>query len=266
MHTLYKVINNINIDELKYLYANARPFPHVIVDNFFPEDYAKNLEIECRNINPNINVSNNFTQKNKNTLNNWALMPDLVSQTCNFFNSGNFLDFIEHITTIEGLISDPFLEGGGLHQTKTGGYLKMHTDFNWNKKLGLNRRINVLFYLNSEYKPQWGGKLYLSERPSNENIQDMTSIEPIFNRLVIFNTNDTTFHGHPLPLNFPIDYPRTSLAYYYYTSKKRLPKEVRRLTAVTSKFVPAKDNKINSSKINLKSKIGYLLRRWTPFG
>ena len=258
-------INNGEIQTLSSLYANAKPFPHLVIDNFLDESFAIDLENECRKASPNIDASNGFTQKGKTALNDWAFFPPLMEKACCYFNSGNFLRIIEQITGIKHLVSDPFLEGGGLHRTQTGGFLKMHTDFNFNKKLDLHRRINVLFYLNSDYKDDWGGKLLLSTRPSSQKLHEMTSISPIFNRLVIFNTNDKTFHGHPEPHAFPMDKPRTSLAFYYYSTQKPLS-ERNRLATETTKYVPAKDDKINSTEGSFKSRVGYYIRRWTPFG
>ena len=47
----------------------------------------------------------------------------------------------------ENLIPDPYFLGGGIHSSKKGGFLNIHTDFNWHHKLQLHRRVNVLIYL-----------------------------------------------------------------------------------------------------------------------
>ena len=108
-------------------------------------------------------------------------------------------------------------------------------------------------------------KTSFSKNPSKQDLEDMVSIEPLFNRLVIFNTNDTTFHGHPTSLKFPENYPRTSLAFYYYTSKKRSFKERKRFKTTTTRYIASKNSKFQGNGVKLKTKIGYLLRRWTPF-
>ena len=246
-------------------YLSAAPFPHIAIDNFLEKSFAVRLEDECREANTNVNVSNDFTQKGKLALNDWALMPPLMEKTCGFFNSGRFVTIVEQITGIKGLIADPHLEGGGLHRTERGGFLKMHTDFNFNKRLNLHRRINVLYYLNSQYQEDWDGALKLSLTPARERSSQMKAIAPIFNRLVIFNTNDKTSHGHPEPHLFPSDTPRTSLAVYYYSNKKPIS-ERGRLNTVTTKYVPTLDGKIFAEDASLKSRIGYYLRRWTPLG
>ena len=262
---LYNYLIRNDKDDLKKIYLNSKPFPHVVIDDFLSSEFAKRLENDCRNISPNINVSDNFQQKKKFAFNDWSKMPDSLMKACSFFNSGNFIDFLESITNIKGLISDPFLMGGGLHQTNRGGFLKMHTDFNWHNKIKLNRRINILFYLNSRYEKNWDGQLLLSKKPSKEETKDMISIEPIANRLVIFNTNDTTFHGHPEPLYFPEDYPRTSLAFYFYTSTQRSKNEIKRSKSTSTRYIFTKNSDFPGKDIKLKTKIGYFLRRWIPF-
>ncbi len=262
---LYKKLEETNISQIQKLYEFAVPFPHIYIDNFLPENFASDLEKQCREIIVQQNYSDGMQQKSKFSINDWSLMPNLLSETCTFFNSGKFINFLESITTVKALISDPHLEGGGIHQTFKGGFLKMHTDFSWNERIQLNRRINVLYYLNSTYKDEWGGDLLLSKCPSKEKECDMKSIKPIFNRLLIFNTNDKTFHGHPSPLNFPVSYPRTSLAFYYYTVKKRLPSETTRYKSTKTKYIPSKGTKFNLKDTNIKSRLGYLFRKYIPF-
>jgi hypothetical protein len=131
------------------------------------------------------------------------------------FNSSTFVSFLENLTSIEGLIPDPHFWQGGLHQIKRGGYLKVHADFNWYGKLRLNRRLNLLLYLNRDWKEECGGQLELWN-------EKMTRCErkilPVFNRCVIFSTTDHSYHGHPDPLNCPEQQTRKSLALYYYTN------------------------------------------------
>jgi len=262
---LRQLFSSDDLQALHKDYLLAAPFPHIVIDNFLEEALALQLENQCREADTNVNASNGFTQKGKLALNDWSSMPPLVEKACSFFNSGRFLSIVEAITGIKGLIPDPHLEGGGLHRTERGGFLKMHTDFNFNKRLNLHRRVNVLYYLNSNYKDEWDGKLRLSLTPARQKTAEMTAIAPAFNRLVIFNTNDKTFHGHPEPHRFPSDIPRTSLAFYYYSTHKPIS-ERGRIGTETTKYVPTQDGKINAEDGSTKSRIGYYLRRWTPFG
>lgn len=131
------------------------------------------------------------------------------------FNSGPFVEFLEQLTGLGGLIPDPHYWGGGLHQIQTGGKLDIHADFNIHPKLKIDRRVNVLLYLNRGWKEEWGGQLELWD---NAMTKKQVSIAPTFNRMVVFNNTDFSFHGHPEPLTCPPDVTRKSMALYYYTN------------------------------------------------
>ena len=104
------------------------------------------------------------------------------------------------LTGNRGLIPDPYFGGGGLHQIESGGFLKIHTDFNVHPKLKLDRRVNMLVYLNHDWRDEWGGHLELWNAAMTERRQ---KIAPLFNRTVVFSTTDSSFHGHPHPLATP---------------------------------------------------------------
>ena len=128
-------------------------------------------------------------------------------------NSAPVIAFLERLTGIEGLVPDPHFVGGGLHQIERGGHLKVHADFNRHPRTQLERRINLLLYLNRDWKDEYGGALELWNR-------DMSACEarilPLFNRCVVFSTTETSYHGHPEPLNCPEGWTRKSIALYYY--------------------------------------------------
>ena len=128
-------------------------------------------------------------------------------------NAPAFLEFLETLTGIRGLIPDPYLFGGGLHQIVPGGYLKIHTDFPVHPKLGLKRRLNLLLYLNKDWKEEYGGHLELWDQTKTRCEK---KILPLFNRCVIFTTSEFSFHGHPDALSCPPGMTRKSLALYYY--------------------------------------------------
>ena len=116
---------------------------------------------------------------------------------------------------VENLLPDPTLEGGGLHQSTTGGFLNIHADFtvhphhrNW------QRRANILLYLNEEWDPEYGGDLELW---SSDMQTCVRKVSPIANRVLIFTTDSTSFHGHPEPMRCPEGVARRSLALYYFS-------------------------------------------------
>ncbi|MBI1224865.1 MAG: 2OG-Fe(II) oxygenase [Bacteroidetes bacterium] len=133
-----------------------------------------------------------------------------------FLNSQPFLEFLQNLTGIEEtLVPDPYFEGGGCHQIKSGGFLKVHVDFHKHKMMGLDRRVNVLVYLNEDWDEAWGGHFELWEKDMSKCV---TRIAPFFNRMAIFSTTDFSWHGHPDALACPPDRSRKSLALYYYTN------------------------------------------------
>ena len=201
----------------KNKFVSAKPFPYIEIDNFFDEKFLNNILDSFPKMNEN---KHNFNRNNKAEVkfatNLPENIPDNINKFIEYLNSYFFLNFLKDLTGIkEKLIPDPYLEGAGLHEIKTGGFLKIHSDFNLHPELKLNRRLNLLIYLNKDWKQEWGGHLELWDR-------DMKSckvkIPPLFNKMVIFNTTDFSFHGHPEPLNCPNNVTRKSIALYYYTN------------------------------------------------
>jgi Rps23 Pro-64 3,4-dihydroxylase Tpa1-like proline 4-hydroxylase len=196
-------------------YAQAQPFPHIVIDDFLPTEildqvvaeFPKPEEVDWKSF-------NNPAEK-KLALKDESQMGFVSRSLLHELNSSIFVNFLESLTGIEGLIPDPHFWGGGLHQIKRGGYLKIHADFNLYSRLALDRRLNLLLYLNREWKEEYGGHFELWTK-------DMTRSEkrvlPVFNRCVIFSTTDFSYHGHPDPLNCPEGQTRKSLALYYYTN------------------------------------------------
>ena len=128
-----------------------------------------------------------------------------------------FLKYIQSLTNIEEtLISDPYLEGGGYHEIKKDGLLEVHVDFNKHFFIDIDRRVNLLLYLNKDWNPQWGGLLEFYDKKNLE--KPVKKIIPTFNRCVIFNTTSESYHGHPTPLKCPGEISRKSIALYYYSS------------------------------------------------
>ncbi len=202
-------------DELGHGYRNADPFPHVVIDDFVPRSVIDDVQAEFPQ--PGDLEWQRFStrQELKLASADTDQMTPVIKHLLREFNSAAMVTFLEDLTGIAGLIPDPHYWGGGLHQIERGGHLAVHADFNWHEQLRLDRRLNLLLYLNDDWQPEWGGALELWA-------QDMSaarrSILPVANRCVIFNTTDHSYHGHPDPLACPPDRTRQSLALYYYTN------------------------------------------------
>ena len=136
-----------------------------------------------------------------------------------FMNSENFLIFTKITSIKEKLISDPELNGGGLHEIKSGGMLKIHTDFRKHPSLDLDRRINVLIYLNKNWSEKYGGELELWDK----NMKYCgKKIKPIFNKMVIFSTTDFSNHGHPEPIQCPQNVSRKSVLFIIFLKEDQI--------------------------------------------
>jgi hypothetical protein len=217
-------------------YQQAEPFPHIVLDNFFDSNYLKGLAQNFPNLLSDSHLEQFSSQKEVKSASHLEQgIPEKHLELIRFMNAQPFLSFIQQLTGIkETLISDPYLVGGGLHQIRAGGMLKVHADFNKHRLLGLDRRINVLVYLNEDWHESYGGHLELWDRNMKACQQ---RILPIFNRLVVFSTTDFSYHGHPDPLTCPEHRTRNSIALYYYSNGR--PKseiDVANVSA-TTKFV-----------------------------
>jgi len=212
----FKNLEQIALKE-KSNYLNAEPFPNIVFKNFFKDDYLNLILKEFPDLSK-IEGSQNYNVKNEVKLSNknYNKFPKNIKKIFDFLNSNVFLNFLQTLTSIkEKLISDPHLEGGGLHEIKRGGVLKIHTDFNRHPFLDLDRRVNVLIYLNKDWQNHYGGDLEFW----NLNMSKCEKkIFPAFNTMAIFSTNDFSNHGHPELLNCPEEMSRKSLALYYFSS------------------------------------------------
>lgn len=244
-------------DRLRAVYEAARPFPYLVIDDFLTSHIADKVHDEARISAANKDASNGITQSLKVACTDWDAFGQETHRLISYFNSDAFISKIGEISGIPELFGDPELEGGGIHVTRRGGFLKMHTDFNWHDRLKADRRINILLYLNKDWQREYGGELVLADL----DFKEKASIQPRFNRLVIFNTNDLTLHGHPDPLLFPNDYPRASIAMYYYSHGKPGAERIRG-RATTTRYLPRDSQDIRLTDGSLKARLGYMARRF----
>jgi len=198
-------------------YQAAKPFPHVVLDDFLPASSVDQLisefpgpeEIDWQRF-------ENPREKKLASKSFEDLGPFTRMQLAEL-NGASFLVFLERLTGIGGLMPDPYFWGGGLHQLPVGGMLEVHADFNWHDHLRLHRRLNVLIYLNPDWPDSYGGHLELWSRDMSRCEQ---RVLPIANRCVIFTTTDQSYHGNPEPVTCPQDRTRKSIALYYYTREQ----------------------------------------------
>lgn len=216
------ILNNrfVNLQDLSInnqnKYLENKPFSHIVFDNFFKTNFLENILEDFPRDLKKKGIKFDNAQEKKITSNNAEIISSQTNSLINYLNSYEFLIFLKNLTGIkETLMPDPYLWGGGYHELKNMGHLNIHADFNIHPTLKLNRRINLLIYLNKNWKENYGGSLELWDRKMKNCIK---KIVPIFNRVVIFNTNDFSYHGNPEKINHPENISRKSIALYYYSN------------------------------------------------
>lgn len=195
-------------------YQSATPFPHIAIDELLDPTALRPLLAEF----PSTDGKTFFDREQERLKFQFqpheipgAQLRNLVTE----LNSRAFVGFLEEMTGIDGLIPDPYYVGGGLHETKSGGHLGVHADFNLHGTMKLERRLNLLVYLNDDWPEEYGGKLELWDKKME---RCEVSVAPVIGRAVVFNTSLDSYHGQPDPVACPPDRARRSIATYYYTA------------------------------------------------
>ncbi len=200
----------------KDIYRENEPFPNIHFEQFFNPEMLEAVLNEFEDLDQGDNIHFNSPNEIKLASKGEARFGPLTKSFVHYLNSEPFIQFLQELTGIEEtLIPDPYLEGGGYHQTKPGGFLKIHADFNKHKLTKLDRRLNILIYLNKDWKDEYGGHFELWDREMKQCIK---KIRPDFNTLAMFSTTDFSYHGLPNPLTCPPDRSRKSIALYYYSN------------------------------------------------
>jgi len=200
---------------LRRSFEHADPIRHVIIEDFLNPELA----VQAARAFPDpaeMQIAFGGLPEVKNAEQRIDRLHPVFQDIFHELRSERFITWLGEVTQFENLSADPDLHGGGLHQGSNGSYLDIHADFNIHPQLGLYRRLNVLIYLNETWRPQWQGYLELWSRDMKECRQ---YIEPKFNRCVIMETHDHSYHGYK-ELHLPAGVTRRSLASYYYSTAK----------------------------------------------
>ena len=210
------------LPENQRAYQQATPYPHIFLDDFLERQAAEQALSEFPAVKDAGWIHYVHVNEKKHGLNKMDLLPPAIRAVIGELNSPGFVAYLSQLTGIPGLLPDDMLEGGGLHQSKRNGFLNVHADFTVHPhKRNWRRRVNVLVYLNKDWKPEYNGDLELWDRQMKGCAQ---KIAPVFNRCVVFNTDQDSYHGLPEPIQCPEDMTRKSIALYYFTEEKIAPK------------------------------------------
>ena len=204
-------------------YRAARPYPHIILDNFLEPAIADAMATAFPRPD-DARVWNRLPtddQRGKSSLRHESMLPLPIRRLIHELNSFTMVEFLEELSGIPGLISDPQLVGGGIHQTRRGGKLSVHIDYSHHPRYPLFRRMNLILYLTPDWHEDYGGHFELWDDKATACVD---RVLPKFNRCVVFSTSAISYHGQPEPLTCPDLLQRNSVALYYYTNEAtRLP-------------------------------------------
>lgn len=209
-----------NKDELRVKYLTNRPFPHLIIDDFCEESKLINLRDSVPELS---NKSRDYMfAGNKFEKSNYKELGPLFEEYYNDIKSDRFNSFLSFISSKEVFV-DPKNHGGGLHQGKKNSFLDMHLDFNYHPlQHKWYRQMNLLLYLNKEWKQEYGGHLKIKDLRSGEKAK----LDVPFNRLIIQECGPYSLHGYDMT-SFPEGNYRTSIATYAYTKHNVLMEKPR---------------------------------------
>jgi hypothetical protein len=201
-------------DALHATFAAAEPFPHLVIDGLFDATLLDLVAEEFDLLDP-AQWHRSYDGQHERTMRSRPASrlghaAELYFATV---HSGAFLAFLERVSGVPALITDPHLLNGGFHESRAGGRFRIHTDFNKHAHTRLDNELVLITYLNRGWDPAWGGALELwSARPR----ECARRIEPVFGRTVLMKRTPVSFHGHPTPLSLPPGRVRRSVACYYY--------------------------------------------------
>lgn len=216
-----------NIETYRDTFLRADPFKHVVIDDFFERSFAERLLADFPRFDPHL-ATNELGMAGRKAVNtNIREISPAYQELYELIASKPFLEFVSQLSGIPGLISDPRMFGGGTHDNQHGQELDPHVDFNYDESEELHRRLNLIVYLNQEWKTEWGGALEIHSNPRDPRQNRIRSYDPLFNRCVMFETNEHSWHGFPR-IDLPDDQrhlSRKSISIYLY-AKARPAEEI----------------------------------------
>ena len=212
------MINPIDRDALRQQVRRAEPFPFFCIDDFLDRDFAAEVEAAYPTFEEAARLGQQFdavNERGKIQIEDSRLFPPAIARLHQELCSEAWLGLLGDVMGIDGLVVDPDLVGGGIHETRPHGHLDVHVDFNFIREKRIYRRLNILVYFNSNWREEWGGKIELWD-PDVRTCHH--AFAPAFNRCVVFETSEISFHG-VTALSCPDDVVRKSFAGYYYTEE-----------------------------------------------
>lgn len=222
-------------------FRGNQPFDHCVVDGFFDLKTAKLLEKDFPSYNDKVWFEYNNSLEHKKVLNDWNKFPPLTYSLLMMLNSPQMIKLLQkYVGTV--LFPDPGLHGGGWHIHGKGRNLNPHFDYSIHPKCGLQRKLNVIIYLSEKLNPEKHKShldLWSHDKKTNQPVDLIKEVAPLFNRAIIFDTTQNSWHGMSQKLKAPKKVYRKSLAVYYLTVPKNAKHNQRAV------YAPREDQKNN---------------------
>src|SRR5262249_11854767 len=212
------MIRSIDRDELRRQVRQAQPFPYFCIDGFLDEAFAEQVFQAFPSFEEAARIGRRFravNEREKIQVTDATKFARPIGELTRALAAPEFCELLSFVFDIPHLLPDEALVGGGIHQTGPRGHLDVHVDFNYIEERQLHRRLNILIYFNKDWKPEWGGNIELWDKDVRVCHH---SFAPSFNRCVVFETSEISFHG-VTAVRCPEDHVRKSFAAYYYTKE-----------------------------------------------
>ena len=211
------MIRDIDWHKVSHAFFNGEPFNHVVIDNFFIPEVADKIANEFPDFNAPFINDHNSPLEIKKTLNHWDKFPATTYRAFTMFGRPEFIDKMKLISFIDDLWFDYGLNGGGWHMHGRGGNNNIHLDYNVHPKLGLQRKLNIIVYMTHGWLPEWGGglELWSHDEENHQPKERIKTVDNLFNRAIIFDTTQNSWHGLPGAIECPEGIIRKSIAAYY---------------------------------------------------
>ncbi|HEX8501931.1 MAG TPA: 2OG-Fe(II) oxygenase [Pyrinomonadaceae bacterium] len=203
-------------------FQSAEPFRHVVIDDFLEPAAAEQMLRDFPVFDPAKALNEMGEVGNKAVFENVADISPFYRRLAAHVQSQEFLEAVSAMTGVENLLGDPTLFGGGTHENLEGQELDPHVDFNYDERTWVHRRLNLLLYLNKEWEDAWGGSIELHSDPRRPEQNRVKVVTPLFNRCLIFETNERSWHGFSV-IRLPPDkrhLSRKSFSLYLYTRER----------------------------------------------
>jgi hypothetical protein len=210
-------------------YETAKPFRHIILDDVFDPALLERVCQEIPRIDDDTWVRESDDHIKQFNHRSPVSLGEGASELVALLHSAAFLYFLSEVTGIWELLPDPYLQGASYHVVPRGGFFNVHVDRNVAYSTGLVRRLALMLYLNKDWKTEYGGQFELWNDTGTQRVK---AVEPIFNRCLVFEVTDTSYHGLPVPVACPPGRTRNSFAVYFHTVAKPGEGEIKPHTSV----------------------------------